>query len=159
MHTGRWNPHWGYGFFCLSSLDIGASSGALETRSILRLLKLHGSINWRPKLGYASPVAKSMKPTSAGKRRTSTSPRNVSVKSGHVTVRDIRDLRGTLNDKKDVGGVFVTRQPATRPMREFVNTSEVVQLELSPTFPKLQILTLDEILNGERPVLPYAYAA
>ena len=29
----------------------------LETNSVLRLLKLHGSINWRPKLGYASPVA------------------------------------------------------------------------------------------------------
>ena len=25
--------------------------------AVLRLLKLHGSINWRPKLGYANPVA------------------------------------------------------------------------------------------------------
>ena len=84
---------------------------------------------------------------------------NVSVKSGAVTVRDIRDLRGTLNDKKEIGGVFVTRQPPTRPMREFVNTSGVINLELLPPFPKMQILTLDEILKGKRPELPYAYAA
>ena len=55
--TGSWNPYWGYGFFCPSSLDTIASSEGLETHSVLRLLKLHGSINWRPKLGYASPVA------------------------------------------------------------------------------------------------------
>ena len=55
--TGSWNPYWGYGFFCPSSLDTIASFDELETHSVLRLLKLHGSINWRPKLGYASPVA------------------------------------------------------------------------------------------------------
>ena len=56
-HTGSWNPYWGYGFFCPSSLDTIASFDELEQNSMLRLLKLHGSINWRPKLGYASPVA------------------------------------------------------------------------------------------------------
>ena len=50
--TGSWNPYWGYGFFCPSSLDTIASFDELETHSVLRLLKLHGSINWRPKLGY-----------------------------------------------------------------------------------------------------------
>ncbi len=55
--TGSWNPYWGYGFFCQSSQDTIASFDELETGSVLRLLKLHGSINWRPKLGYASPVA------------------------------------------------------------------------------------------------------
>ena len=55
--TGSWNPYWGYGFFCPSSLDTIASFDELETNSDLRLLKPHGSINWRPKLGYASPDA------------------------------------------------------------------------------------------------------
>ena len=55
--TRSWNPYWGYGFFCPSSLDTIASPEGLETHSVLRLLKLHGSINWRPKLGYPSPVA------------------------------------------------------------------------------------------------------
>ena len=83
---------------------------------------------------------------------------NVSVKSGGVGVRDVRDLGGTLNDR-NVGGVFVTRQQPTGPMRSYANTSGVVKLELMPPFPKLQILTLDEILNGKRPELPYAHAA
>ena len=55
--TSTWNRYWGYGFFCQSSLDTIASLEGLETHSGLQLLKLHGSINWRPKLGYASPVA------------------------------------------------------------------------------------------------------
>ena len=55
--TDSWNPYWGYGFFCPSSRDTIASYELLERHSALRLLKLHGSINWRPKLGYASPVA------------------------------------------------------------------------------------------------------
>lgn len=55
--TGSWNPYWGYGFFCQSSRDTIASFDDLEHHSVLQLLKLHGSINWRPKLGYANPVA------------------------------------------------------------------------------------------------------
>ena len=55
--TGNWGPYWGYGFFCRSSRDgiYSLSLGEKDTR--LLLLKLHGSINWRPKLGYANPVA------------------------------------------------------------------------------------------------------
>ena len=56
--TDGWNPYWGYGFFCPSSRDTIASRGQewiLDPEFLL--LKLHGSINWRPKLGYASPVA------------------------------------------------------------------------------------------------------
>lgn len=52
-----WTPDWGYGFFCQSSREIVASSESQLTPSTLQLLKLHGSINWRPKLGYASPFA------------------------------------------------------------------------------------------------------
>ena len=84
---------------------------------------------------------------------------NVSVKSGNVGVRDMRDLTGTLDDSKDVSGVFVTRQQPTRPMREWANQAGVVSLELIPPFPRMQILTLEEVLNGKRPVLPYAEAA
>ena len=55
--TDHWNPYRGYGFFCRSSGDgiTGISFGNMDSH--LLLLKLHGSINWRPKLGYANPVA------------------------------------------------------------------------------------------------------
>ena len=55
--TGHWNPYRGYGFFCRSSRDTIASLTLGEMGSRLLLLKLHGSLNWRPKLGYAYPVA------------------------------------------------------------------------------------------------------
>ena len=55
--TGGWNPYWGYGFFCRSSLDTIASFDELEPYVDFLLLKLHSSINWRPNLGYSSPVA------------------------------------------------------------------------------------------------------
>ena len=55
--TDRWNPYWGYGFFCPSSLDTIATGEEFIPEPEFLLLKLHGSINWRPKLGYSSPVA------------------------------------------------------------------------------------------------------
>ena len=55
--THSWTPYWGYGFACSSSLDTVASFSKLEDASDLLLLKLHGSINWRAKLGYPSPFA------------------------------------------------------------------------------------------------------
>ena len=55
--THIWNPHWGYGFYCRSSVDTVSSFEGVPMGSGLRLLKLHGSINWRAKLGYTGPVA------------------------------------------------------------------------------------------------------
>ncbi len=55
--TGSWEPFWGYGFFCQSSLAVVATLISQIMDSELQLLKLHGSINWRAKLGSASPFA------------------------------------------------------------------------------------------------------
>ena len=55
--TEGWNPYRGYGFFCRSSGDGTTSLTWKVMDSRLLLLKLHGSINWRPRLGYANPVA------------------------------------------------------------------------------------------------------
>ena len=55
--TLSWSPDRGYGFFCQSSKEVVASSQSQQVGSWLLLLKLHGSVNWRPKLGYASPFA------------------------------------------------------------------------------------------------------
>lgn len=56
--TGSWNPGWGYGFFCRPS-SVTVSQGTFEYAhaSESKLLKLHGSINWRPRLGYTGSVA------------------------------------------------------------------------------------------------------
>ena len=84
----------------------------------------------------------------------------VSVKSGAVDVRQVRELKGLLTDKH-IAGVFVTRQPPTQPMVEFANQAGLVQglgtgFFKSRPHPAIQILTLEEILTGKRPELPYA---
>ena len=55
--TGRWNPYWGYGFFCQPSANTVSNFSQAPHASDLLLLKLHGSVNWWPRLGYAKPFA------------------------------------------------------------------------------------------------------
>ena len=83
-----------------------------------------------------------------------------SVRSGRVGVKDLRELKGLLNDKQ-VAGVLITRQSPTRPMREMAQQSGLVSLEQEglyrpEPFAQLQVLTLDELLTGQLPRLPYA---
>ena len=54
--TLDWSPLGGYGFHCPSSLNVvGAIDEGISGHGLL-LLKLHGSVNWRPRLGHANPV-------------------------------------------------------------------------------------------------------
>jgi hypothetical protein len=50
----RWNPDGGYGFLC-SQPEIGTSYQINPWNCSMLLLKLHGSVNWRIKLGYTQP--------------------------------------------------------------------------------------------------------
>ncbi len=72
----------------------------------------------------------------------------------------MRELKGLLNDKQ-VAGVLITRQPPTCPMKDLTQQSGLVAPEQKglyqpDPFPKLQVLTLEEILTGKRSRLPYA---
>jgi len=81
-----------------------------------------------------------------------------SVKSGRVDVKAVRELAGLLKGK-DVAGVLLTRQPPTSAMVKFARQAGLHRpakkdlLAVKP-FPRLQILTLEEILGGRRPELP-----
>lgn len=55
--TKHWNPHWGYGFFCRPSTSTVCDLTRGPRGSDLALLKLHGSVNWWPRLGYSWPFA------------------------------------------------------------------------------------------------------
>ena len=55
--VGKWNPYWGYGFFCRPSADTVFDFSQDPQPLSLLLLKLHGSVNWWPRLGYAKPFA------------------------------------------------------------------------------------------------------
>jgi len=53
-----WHPDGGYGFFLRGSeWVLGDSSWTFAIKTSMLLLKLHGSINWRIKLGFTKPYS------------------------------------------------------------------------------------------------------
>jgi site-specific DNA-methyltransferase (adenine-specific) len=73
-----------------------------------------------------------------------------SVKSGHVSVRDIRDLRGTVEREKAEIGVLITMEEPTKPMRtEAASAGFYKSPGWDKNYPKMQVLTIEEILNGK----------
>ena len=86
----------------------------------------------------------------------------VSVKSGHVHVKDIRELKDIAS--RHAMGVFITLEPATREMRtEAVSAGSYHSPLWDRDYPKIQILTIEELLQGKAldmpsPSSPYAKA-
>jgi hypothetical protein len=52
-----WHPDGGYGFFCRPSESVIRHRQYFMDVLATFLLKLHGSVNWRPKRGYSQPYA------------------------------------------------------------------------------------------------------
>lgn len=50
-----WHPDGGYGFFCRPGEHTVRDTEVTMDVTSMRLLKLHGSVNWRPKRGYRPP--------------------------------------------------------------------------------------------------------
>lgn len=79
----------------------------------------------------------------------------VSVKSGHVGVKDIRELRDVVNRQKAAMGLFLTLEEPTREMvKETDATSPYVSPRWKHEYPKIQMLTIAELLNGKKPDMP-----
>lgn len=57
LSTGAWNRTRGYGFFCRPSYSVVNDAYSEHEYSDTMLLKLHGSVNWLPKLGSSKPYA------------------------------------------------------------------------------------------------------
>jgi len=83
----------------------------------------------------------------------------VQVKSGHVSVRDIREFRTVMDNAKAQIGVFLTLDNPTRPMMEealaagyykpsIVGDAQYVQCL------RIQILTIEELLSGKKVQYP-----
>ena len=74
----------------------------------------------------------------------------LSVKSGHVSVKDVRDLRGVIEREKAEIGVLLTLEDATKPMRtEAAAAGFYKSLYDENKYPRLQILTIAELLEGK----------
>lgn len=80
----------------------------------------------------------------------------VQVKSGHVGVKDIRDLGHVIDRDKAVIGVFITLELPTRDMTKEAVTKGFYKSDvLGKDFRKIQILTIEELLDDKIPQLPY----
>ena len=75
----------------------------------------------------------------------------ISVKAGHVSVPHIRDLRGVVEREKAAIGVLISMEKPTRPMRtEAASGGFYKSPWQKEPYPRLQILTIEELLNGKR---------
>ena len=78
-----------------------------------------------------------------------------SVKAGKVTVSQVRDLVGVLGREAAEIGVFVCLEEPTREMRKEAATAGFYKSPFSgKDHPRVQILTIEEILGGRRIDLP-----
>lgn len=78
----------------------------------------------------------------------------ISVKGGeNVGVGAVRDLLGTVTNEGADLGVLVTLAKPTRPMLDFARSTERVRTAHGD-FRKIQIVTAEELVNGELPDLP-----
>jgi site-specific DNA-methyltransferase (adenine-specific) len=83
----------------------------------------------------------------------------VQVKSGHVKAGDIRDLRGTVERTEAAIGVFITLEPPTAPMNsEAVAAGFYHSPGWNQDYPRLQILTIEQLLQGAKVQRPPALA-
>jgi site-specific DNA-methyltransferase (adenine-specific) len=75
----------------------------------------------------------------------------IQVKSGHVTAAQVRDLKGVLEREKAPIGALLSLKPPTRPMQEEAAAAGFYEPAHFPghRFPRLQILTIAELLGGK----------
>ncbi len=80
----------------------------------------------------------------------------VQVKSGHVNRGMIATLKGDMDREKAELGVFITLQPPTEPMRQEALSAGAYTPDHFPDqqHPRLQILTIDDLLAGNNVAHP-----
>ena len=79
----------------------------------------------------------------------------IQVKSGHVSVKDINDLCHVIDREKAEIGIFITLQKPTHPMiKEAVEKGNYKSVAVGQKYPKIQILTIQELLDGAQPKIP-----
>jgi DNA modification methylase len=77
-----------------------------------------------------------------------------SVKAGGVQVTQVRDLRGTLEREQAEIGIFLCFEEPTKPMLREAAEAGFYRSADGTTYPRIQILTIQEILKGNRPLYP-----
>ena len=80
----------------------------------------------------------------------------LSVKGGHTDVTHVRDLRGVLDREKAQIGVLISMQEPTGPMKTEAASAGFYTSPWNPAkpHPRLQIITIRELLDGRRIDMP-----
>ncbi len=78
----------------------------------------------------------------------------ISVKSGKVDVAQVRDLRGVIERENAEIGVFITLNESTAPMRTEAVSAGFYASPWGTKHPRLQILTVAELLDGRTIDMP-----
>jgi len=77
-----------------------------------------------------------------------------SVKAGKVSVPQVRDLIGVLSNEKAEIGVFICFEEPTKPMLAAAATAAFYTSSDGTKYPRVQILTIEQILKGTQPQYP-----
>jgi site-specific DNA-methyltransferase (adenine-specific) len=85
----------------------------------------------------------------------------VSVKSGHVNSPMVRDLHGVIEREPDAPiGVFITlEEPSTEMIKEAVTAGFYTSPLWQQKYPRIQIFTIENLLNGAEVKMPPAVGA
>jgi len=79
----------------------------------------------------------------------------IQVKSGGVSVKDIRDLGHVIDREGAEIGIFITLEEPTSPMKKEALQKGFYKSELyKKDYLKIQILTTKDLLNGKKPDTP-----
>jgi len=79
----------------------------------------------------------------------------ISVKAGHVTANHVRDLRGVVERDKAAIGVLISMEDSTKPMQtEAVTAGFYESKTWGKQYPKIQLLTIAELLAGKKIDMP-----
>jgi site-specific DNA-methyltransferase (adenine-specific) len=78
----------------------------------------------------------------------------IQVKSGEVGVGLIRDLVGVIKRENAEIGLFLCLEPFTQPMQREADCEGFYHSPLGKEHPKIQVLTIEELLEGKKPDIP-----
>jgi site-specific DNA-methyltransferase (adenine-specific) len=79
-----------------------------------------------------------------------------SVKSGKVSSPAVRDFRGAIERENAAAGIFITLNEPTKDMIQEAAVAGVYKNAYIGDVPKIRIVTVKEIMDGERTNLPTA---
>jgi hypothetical protein len=79
----------------------------------------------------------------------------ISVKAGNLKANYVRDLRGVVDREKAAIGVLISVEKPTKPMNTEAATAGFYESKMwGKKYPKIQLLTIAELLAGKKIDMP-----